>query len=445
MDWPRPGAVLHTTGPWGRSYLGVGRRAASRAWQRALSKGRHRFTVRETLPWKNTRMGLPEGNQAIQTPSPVQGLTGDPGELTPVLGLASDCSAQSDCWWCWRNGAASVTPASSSRQLPVTQHTGRNWLNAETVESREGVRCRPTRSSTDVYQRGAVRQRMRGGNIPCGVSPHPQGAWLALRLVRQGDGIHYPVCQPLLGDSLPFLLNSVADKKLLRASKAPGAVHVYAQCSYGTQQRQGLICLLRGQFLQVHHLIAEGRGGNLRHVSRPWSQDNVRVGRPEHKALFAHRKCLEVPDPLDGSERGQEPCLSRQELQLDWVQRLKGTPLKSSQDDREVPGGHQGWPRGIQPPGTPQEPYDKIMLSQGPAVHCIVMGRDSSHIHFQGGGWQPTLQPILQERKHYSNHAPSGVFSARRTPVREQTPIQCICLPCWRSSSLSDGLYHSLW
>ncbi len=75
MDWPRPGSVLHTTGPWGRSYLGVGRRAASRAWQKALSKGRHRFTVRENLPWKNTRMGLPKGNQAIRTrtPSPVQG------------------------------------------------------------------------------------------------------------------------------------------------------------------------------------------------------------------------------------------------------------------------------------------------------------------------------------------------------------------------------------
>ncbi len=38
--------------------------------------------------------------QAIRTPSPVQGLTGDPGELTPVLGLASDCSAQSDCRGC---------------------------------------------------------------------------------------------------------------------------------------------------------------------------------------------------------------------------------------------------------------------------------------------------------------------------------------------------------
>ncbi len=35
-------------------------------------------------------------NQAIRTPSPVQGLTGDPGELAPVLGLVSNCSAQSD-------------------------------------------------------------------------------------------------------------------------------------------------------------------------------------------------------------------------------------------------------------------------------------------------------------------------------------------------------------
>ncbi len=109
----------------------------------------------------------------------------------------------------------------------------------------------------------------------------------------------HPVGQPLLGDSLTFLLTSVANKELLRAPKAPGAVHIYAQCSYGTQQCKGWICLLRGQCLQVHQLIAEGRGGNLGHVSRPGSQDNVRVGRPEHKALFAHRKCLEVPDPLD--------------------------------------------------------------------------------------------------------------------------------------------------
>ncbi len=123
MDWPRLGAVLHTTGLWGRSYLGVGRRAASRTWQRALSKRRHGFTMRLTLPWKNTHMGLPKGES----------------------------------------------------------------------------------------------------------------------------------------------------------------------------------------------------------------------GWPEHKALFAYRKRLEVRDPFDGSERGQERCLSQQEFQLDWVQQLKGAPLKSSQDNREVP------------------------------------------------------------------------------------------------------------
>ncbi len=72
-----------------------------------------------------------------------------------------------------------------------------------------------------------MRQRMGGGNTPGGVSPHPQGARLALRLVRQGDGLHYPVGQPLFGDSLPFLLPSVADKELLGASDAPGAGHVY--------------------------------------------------------------------------------------------------------------------------------------------------------------------------------------------------------------------------
>ncbi len=100
MDWPRLGAVLHTTGLWGKSYLGVGRRAASRTWQKLCQR-------EDTgLPWGKPYRGrihiwdYPKGNQAIRTPSPVQGLTGDPGELTPVLGLASDCSAQSDCRGC---------------------------------------------------------------------------------------------------------------------------------------------------------------------------------------------------------------------------------------------------------------------------------------------------------------------------------------------------------
>ncbi len=400
------------------------------------------------LPWGKPYRGrihvwdYPKGIKAIRTPSRVQGLTGDPGELAQVLGLASDCSAQS---WLpgvleelhqgspsgelnWRRKQALLSPGEgewrSKRDTgqffpPLTCYPTHGKKLAQRRDCRISRRCSVS-PSPQLYRclperRRAPTHRRRQHSVWSEPSPH--GARLALGLVCQGDGIHYPVGQPLLGDSLPFLLTSVTDKELLRASEAPGVVHVYAQCSYGTQQRQGWVCLLRRQCLQVHHLIAEGRGGNLGHVSRPGSQDNVRVVRPEHKALFAHRKCLEVPDPFDGSERGQERCLSRQVFQLDWVQRLKGTPLKSNQDDREVPGGHQGWPRGVQSPGTPQEPHDEIMLSQGPAVHCIVMGRDSGHIHFQGGGWQPTLQPFLQEGKHYSNRASSGVFSARRTPV----------------------------
>ncbi len=159
MDWPRLWAVIHTTGLWGRSYLRVGRKAASRT---SLSSLWQKLCQREDtgLPWGKPYRGrihiwdYPKGNQAIRTPSPVQGLTRDPGELTPVLSLASDCSTQSDCRGCledstrvhrpgnWTggekrhsyprvrgNGAASVTPASSSRPLPVTQHTGRNGLN----------------------------------------------------------------------------------------------------------------------------------------------------------------------------------------------------------------------------------------------------------------------------------------------------------------------------
>ncbi len=89
MDWPRLGAVLHTTRLWGRSYLGVGRRAASRTWQKLC----HREDM--GLPWGKPYRGrihiwdYPKGNQAIQTPSPVQGLTGDPGELT-VYNLACE-------------------------------------------------------------------------------------------------------------------------------------------------------------------------------------------------------------------------------------------------------------------------------------------------------------------------------------------------------------------
>ncbi len=146
--------------------------------------------MRKTLPWKNTHIGLPEGNQAIRTPSPVQGLTRDPGELTPVLawrqtappslpGVLEELHQGSPSGELnWRikrrsypqmrgNGAASVTPASSSCPLPVTQHTGRDWLNVETVESREGVRVAQRPALQIVCYRGVVHQRI-GESIPRG-------------------------------------------------------------------------------------------------------------------------------------------------------------------------------------------------------------------------------------------------------------------------------------
>ncbi len=193
-------------------------------------------------------MGLPVGNQAIWTPNPVQGLTGDPGELTPVLA--------------WRQTAPpSLTDGGAGGTSQGFAVLGTNWRrkkalaspgegewhsNRDTGQLFPTLTCYPThgkklaqRGDCKILQRCSVSPSPQlyrclcigGGNTPCGVSPHPQGARLALRLVRQGDGIHYPVGQPLLGDSLPFLLTSVADKELLRASKAPGAVHVYVQRS----------------------------------------------------------------------------------------------------------------------------------------------------------------------------------------------------------------------
>ncbi len=73
--------------------------------------------------------------------------------------------------------------------------------------------CRPARSSADVCQRGAVCQCIGGGNTPCGVSPHPQGAQLALGLVLS-SGPTSTWRQPSLSANLCSKL------KLLRASEA---------------------------------------------------------------------------------------------------------------------------------------------------------------------------------------------------------------------------------
>ncbi len=70
MDWPRLGAVLHTTGLWGRSYLGVGRRAASRTLQKLchreeLKNYREGNLTMEEYTYGITRRGIrPYGHLA---------------------------------------------------------------------------------------------------------------------------------------------------------------------------------------------------------------------------------------------------------------------------------------------------------------------------------------------------------------------------------------------
>ncbi len=136
----------------------------------------------------------PKGNQAIRTPSPVQELTRDPGELTPVLGLASDCSAQSDCRGLgrfhqgspsgelnWRrkkapvspgegNGAASVTPASSSRPLTCYPTHGKKLAQrgecrilrmCSVLPSPQLCRCLPKR------RRAPTQKTSTGGSRGC--------------------------------------------------------------------------------------------------------------------------------------------------------------------------------------------------------------------------------------------------------------------------------------
>ncbi len=118
-----------------------------------------------------------------------RGLTGDLGELTPVLGLASDLLRQSltarGAWRIpqgspsgelnWGRKKALVSPGEgewrSKRDTgqffsPITYPNTREELaQPKIVESCEGVRCRPARSSADVCQRGTVRQRMEEATL----------------------------------------------------------------------------------------------------------------------------------------------------------------------------------------------------------------------------------------------------------------------------------------
>ncbi len=75
-------------------------------------------------------------------------------------------------------------------------------------------------------------------------------------------------------------------------------------------------------------------------------------------------------------------------------------------------------------------------------VYCIVMCGDSGDIHFEGGGRQPSLQPILQERKHDCDRASTEFLPAGRTPIDEQVPLQPVSLSRRQSPGRSDSVYY---
>ncbi len=177
------------------------------------------------------------------------------------------------------NGAASVTPASSSRPLPVTQHMGRNWLNAETVESCEGVRCRPARSSADVCQRGAVMGRLRTGHGGSGgwyVTPgqrnHPGTRW-DVRCVRSKRSVGAcPAERLLLSPSdLP--------------ERQPAILCSSQRDQHGWQQRMPILSERKSEIAAKSSSYAHNRRmshprTHLQHVGSPDTKDNDRVRHP---------------------------------------------------------------------------------------------------------------------------------------------------------------------
>ncbi len=298
----------------------VGRRAASRTWQKLCQR-------EDTgLPWGKPYRGriyiwdYPKGNQAIRTPSPVQGLTGDPGELTPVLGLVSvwlpgvlggfyQGSPSGELNWERKrrsyprvrgNGAASVTPASSSRPLPVTQHTGRNWIDAEIVESCEGVRCRPARSSGDVCQRGANAWEEATLLVEWALTPRGHGSpcdWYAKATASTIQWANlcletaFPFCCPPwqtkgCSELLTLWVQSTYMRNALTGhsnTKAGSASSEGSACMFTTWSRKGVVGTLGTYPGRVSRQRESRRGCHM--VPSPWERRSFLRGMRQWGAV----------------------------------------------------------------------------------------------------------------------------------------------------------------
>ncbi len=66
------------------------------------------------------------------------------------------------------------------------------------------------------------------------------------------------------------------------------------------------------------------------------------------------------------------------------------------------------------------------MLPHQLPLYGVVVSGNSGHIDFKGGRGQPTLQPLLQKRKHSSDRTSPGVLLVWGSPFDEQVSLQSI-------------------
>ncbi|KAG1963243.1 extended synaptotagmin-2 [Pimephales promelas] len=97
-----------------------------------------------------------------------------------------------------------------------------------------------------------------------------------------------------------------------------------------------------GQRLQVHHQVPEGSGRNLGHISRPGSQEYVRVSRPELQAHFVNRECVQVPYSPDGYQCNQECCHIGQGKNSTDCKGSRGGLCRAPRSTERSPEGRRG-------------------------------------------------------------------------------------------------------
>ncbi len=172
-------------------------------------------------------------------------------------------------------------------------------------------------------------------------------------------------------------------------------------------QRQGWICLLRGLCLQVHHLIMKGRGGNFGHVSRPGSQDNVRVNR-------------NLSSTESSSSKG-----------LLW------SPDRTIEISQEGTRGGLGCFNLLAPFRNLTMRFPRDRLSN--ASWCAAIAATYT---FKMEG--DSLRSNLSFRKESTTPIVHLQGSSRRE-IREHTPLQDKSLPRREGSGLSDSVFHRRW